>query len=67
MCFFFGAGAGLYSVGFFSAKLLDSVNTDISEEQQNSRNKEKRITKKRFRSLLISTAGSMHEQTVWLW
>lgn len=32
VCFFFGAGAGLYSVGFFSAKLLDSVNTNISEE-----------------------------------
>lgn len=49
MCFFFGAGAGLYSVGFFSAKLLDSVNTNISEESQNSRNKEKRIKKKEVR------------------
>lgn len=27
-CFFFGADADLYSVGFFSAKLLDSVNTN---------------------------------------
>lgn len=31
VCFFFGAGADLYSVGFFSAKLLDSVNTSNSE------------------------------------